>query len=118
MNEEMWMHRFVGVPQFRPDLSWLVACEQDVIGVCINWANPDTRIKHGWIEAIGVVPERRGCGVADAMMTRSLNTFLEHGFSQVALDVDTQNLTGALQLYEKHGFAPAKREGVFEKVLD
>jgi len=118
MNEEMWMRRFVGVPQFRPDLSWLVVCEQDVIGVCINWANPDPQVKCGWIEAIGVVPEHRGCGVADAMMTRSLKTFLEHGFSQVALDVDTQNLTGVLELYEKHGFAPAKREVVFEKVLD
>ena len=121
MNEEMWMRRFVGVPQFRPDLSWLVVYERDVVGFCVNWVNPDAEhslSSQGWIEAIGVIPEWRGRGVADAMMVRSLNTFLEHGLSKAALDVDTKNLTGALQLYEKHGFAPAKQDAVFEKLLD
>ena len=121
VNEEMWVRRFVGVPKFRPDLSWLVVYERDVVGFCVNWVNPDAEhslSSQGWIEAIGVIPEWRGRGVADAMMVRSLNTFLEHGLSKAALDVDTKNLTGALQLYEKHGFAPAKQDAVFEKLLD
>jgi len=115
ISEEMWMSRFVGVPQFRPDLSWLIVHESEVIGLCVNWLPPDA--SQGWIEAIGVVPEWRGRGVADAMMTRSLNTFLEHGLTKVALDVDTQNPTGALQLYEKSGFTAVKREAIFVKAL-
>lgn len=115
ISEEMWMNRFVGVPQFRPDLSWLVVHESEVIGLCVNWVPPDA--SQGWIEAIGVVPEWRGCGVADAMMTRSLNAFLEHGLTKAALDVDTQNPTGALQLYEKSGFTAVKREAIFMKAL-
>lgn len=115
ISEEMWMSRFVGVPQFRPALSWLVMHESEVIGFCVNWLPPDA--SQGWIEAIGVVPEWRGRGVADAMMTRSLNTFLEHGLTRAALDVDTQNPTGALQLYEKSGFTAVKREAIFVKAL-
>ncbi|MBE0634760.1 GNAT family N-acetyltransferase [Candidatus Bipolaricaulota bacterium] len=122
IHEDMWPQRFVGVPQFRPDLSWLVLSEHEVIGLCINWGPSmdaeNALSKRGWIEAIGVVPEWRGRGVADVMMTRSLNSFLGEGLSYASLDVDTQNSTGALQLYEKHGFAPSKREAVFEKLLD
>ena len=121
MNTAMWERSFVGVPQFRADLSWLAMRGDDLVGVCINWVNPeegDVPPTQGWIEAIGVAPEFRGQGVADAMIIRSLNGFLEEGLSQVALDVDTQNLTGALQLYEKHGFTPSRRTAIFEKPLD
>ena len=111
----------MGVPQFRPDLSWLALQGADVIGLCINWIQPaanETLPNQGWIEAIGVIPSWWGKGVADVLMTRSLNRFLDQGFSQVALNVDTRNPTGALQLYEKHGFTPSKRTGIFEKALD
>jgi mycothiol synthase len=116
ISEEMWSSRFVGVPQFRPALSWLVVHESEVIGLSVNWFPPDDA-SQGWIEAIGVVPEWRGRGLADAMMIRSLNTFLEHGLTKAALDVDTQNPTGALQLYEKSGFTAVKREAIFIKTL-
>jgi ribosomal protein S18 acetylase RimI-like enzyme len=115
ISEEMWKSRFVEVPQFRPALSWLVVHESEVVGLSVNWLPPDA--SQGWIEAIGVVPEWRGRGVEDAMMARSLNTFLEHGLTKAALDVDTQNPTGALQLYEKVGFTAAKREAIFVKAL-
>lgn len=115
ISEEIWISRFVGVPQFRPALSWLAVHESEVIGLCVNWLPPDA--SQGWIEAIGVVPRWRGRGVADAMMTRSLNTFLENGLTKAALDVDTQNLTGALQLCEKVGFTAVKREAIFIKAL-
>ena len=110
IREDMWLQRFVGVPQFRPDLSWLVLSDYEVIGLCINWGPSmdaeNALSKRGWIEAIGVVPEWRGRGAADLMMRRSLNSFLGEGLSYASLDVDTQNPTGALQLYEKHGFPP------------
>ncbi|MBU1050034.1 GNAT family N-acetyltransferase [Candidatus Bipolaricaulota bacterium] len=109
------MSRFVGVPQFRADMSWLVAHDSEVIGVCINWVPPNAT--QGWIEAIGVVPDWRGCGVADAMMAGTLSTFFERGLLQAALDVDTENLTGALHLYEKYGFAVVRREAIFVKAL-
>jgi len=118
----IWEQRFVGVPQFRSDLSWLVLFMDEVAGICINWGPlPQAEVtlsKRGWIEAIGVVPEWRGRGVADAMLTRSLNGFLNVGLTDAALDVDTQNPTGALQLYQKHGFVPSKREAIFAKQLD
>jgi len=115
IDAEMWMSRFVGVPQFRTDLSWLVIHGSEVVGLCVNWVPPGNA--YGWIEAIGVVPAWRSRGIADAMMARALNAFLDNGLTKVALDVDSGNLTGALQLYEKVGFAAVKREAIFTKPI-
>jgi len=121
LTQAMWDKTIVGVPQFRSDLSLMAMSGSDVIGVCINWVHPITegsRRPQGWIEAIGVIPEWRGRGVADAMMARTLNEFLKDRRSQAALAVDTQNMSGALRLYEKHGFVPIKQTTMFEKLLD
>jgi GNAT superfamily N-acetyltransferase len=121
LTQAMWDKAFVGVPQFRPDLSLLAMSGSDVIGVCINWVLPITegsRHPQGWIEAIGVISEWRGRGVADAMMVRTLNEFLKDKRSEASLAVDTQNLSGALRLYEKHGFVPIKQTTMFERLLD
>ena len=40
------------------------------------------------------------------------------GLEQAALDVDTQNPTGVLRLYEKLGFEAAKRTITFKKVVN
>jgi ribosomal protein S18 acetylase RimI-like enzyme len=121
LTQTMWEKGFVGAEQFRAELSLLAMNGPEVIGVCINWVRlitEDARTPQGWIEAIGVVPEWRGCGVADAMLVHSLNAFLDEGLSQAALDVDTQNLSGALRLYEKHGLTPIRRTTMFERSLD
>ena len=74
-----------------------------------------TGVREGWIEAIGVIPEWRGRGLGSALMVQSLNDFAALGFMRAALDVDTENPTGALQLYEKLGFEAVKRTIVFLK---
>ncbi len=118
IDEGMWQQRFLGVEQSRMDLSWMVLEGDDVVGLCINWVLPprsEDDGERGWIEAIGVVPEYRGRGIADAMMAQSLLAFYESGLSQAGLDVDTQNETGALTLYEKHGFHPAQQTVILVK---
>lgn|GEM_PF-507388 len=82
LTQEMWDKTIVGVPQFRPDLSLMAMSGSGVIGVCVNWVLPiaeGSRHPQGWIEAIGVIPEWRGRGVADAMMARTLNDFSRTG---------------------------------------
>jgi len=115
-DDRMWEQRFVGVPQFRADLSVLALQEETPVGLCVNWVRADAPTV-GWIEAIGVIPSHRGQGVADAMMSRSLEAFRKDGLSEAELDVDTANPTGALQLYEKHGFKPVSQTVVLEKPL-
>ena len=43
--------------------------------------------------------------MATALIATMLRAADEHGFATASLQVDTENLTGALGVYEKSGFA-------------
>lgn len=121
MNEELWDQHFTGVPQFRGDLTYLAMDGETIVGFCLNWVDESqhaqTGVREGWIEAVGVIPSWRGRGVASSLMIKAMNTFIAEGITQTALDVDTQNPTGALRLYEKLGFQAVKRKVTFVKNL-
>jgi mycothiol synthase len=117
MNEESWRTFFTGVPQFRSDLTYLAMDYEKIAGFCINWVEEENEAKEGWIEAIGVSPSWRGRGIASAMLTQALAVFRAEGLERAALDVDTQNPTGALRLYEKHGFEVVKETIHFTRSL-
>jgi ribosomal protein S18 acetylase RimI-like enzyme len=122
INEELWQQLFTGVPQFRSDLTYLVMAGDAIVGFCINWVdegkNNQTGIMEGWVEALGVIPAWRGRGIASALLSKSLRAFSAIGLERAALDVDTQNPTGALHLYEKVGFVAARRAIIFHKELN
>jgi len=122
MDEQLWPQIFTGVPQFRADLSFLVLEGDEIAGFCINWVNEAKNeqrgVQEGWVEALGVIPERRGQGLASVLLAHSMNEFLAAGMEQAALDVDTQNPTGALRLYENMGFVATKRTVMFTKVMN
>jgi GNAT superfamily N-acetyltransferase len=122
MDEQLWPQVFTGVAQFRGDLSFLVMDGDEIAGFCINWVNEAKNeqrgVQEGWIEALGVIPEWRGQGLATALLAHSMNAFLTAGLEQAALDVDTQNPTGALRLYENMGFKAIKRTVMFTKVIN
>jgi mycothiol synthase len=92
-----------------------------IVGFCINWVdqarNQQAAESEGWIEAIGVLPAWRQRGLASALLAQALNLFKVEGLTQAALDVDTQNPTGALRLYEKLGFKVAKETISYVKQL-
>jgi ribosomal protein S18 acetylase RimI-like enzyme len=119
IDEQLWPQIFTGIPKFRGDLSFLVQDGEKILGFCINWIdeakNRQRDVKEGWIEALGVIPERRGMGIASALLSHSLEEFKASGLEQAALDVDTQNPTGALRLYENLGFIAIKRTITFVK---
>ena len=116
MNEELWCQFFTGGPHFRGDLSMIAMAGDAMVGFCVNWVNAD--IQEGYIQAIGVIPGWRGRGLASALMARALTNFRNEKLMRAALDVDTQNPTGALRLYEKHGFETIKQAMTFGKRLN
>jgi mycothiol synthase len=118
MNEATWKEFFTGVPQFRGDLTYLAMEADRIAGFCVNWVEGGENAQEGWIEAIGVVPVWRGRGIASALMVKSLQLFQAEGLPRAALDVDAENPTGALRLYEKHGFKVAKESIHFVKKLN
>jgi len=56
----------------------------------------------GELEWIDVVPERRGSGVAKALLARLAAWFAEQGAARVCVDVEPSN-HGARRFYERHG---------------
>jgi mycothiol synthase len=121
MNAAMWSEFFTGVPQFRGDLSLMAKAGEQVAGFCINWIVPapaaSGEAHEGWVEAIGVIPAWRGRGLAAALLAESLRHFKTQGLKFAALDVDAENPTGALRLYDKHGFKTARESIHFVKLL-
>jgi GNAT superfamily N-acetyltransferase len=59
----------------------------------------------------------RGRGLAKALIARSLAVLRERGMAVAVLGVDAANPTGALQLYERFGFAPHRRWTTVRKPL-
>lgn len=113
--------RWLKDPLNDPDL-WKVAWEGDqVAGMVLNFLNQKENEEYnrlrGWTENISVRKSWRRRGLASALLTRSLLMFKVMGMDHAALGVDTQNLTGALDLYKGVGFVVEKRHTTYRKKL-
>lgn len=103
-----WQALFTGQRGFRPDLSVLALADGAVQGYVLAYVyESDTRAR-GYREVvlgqIGVLPAVRGRGIAAATILESLRTSAADGCRTSGLDVDSENVTGALRLYERLGF--------------
>jgi ribosomal protein S18 acetylase RimI-like enzyme len=115
---QRWLNESI----FQPDI-WQVAWDGDqVVGMVLNFLVEAENIKYnrkrGYTEFICVRRPWRKRGVASALITRSLKMFKQMGMTEAALGVDTQNLSGALRLYESLGFQPVKRHTTYRKPMD
>ena len=72
-----------------------------------------TGVREAYLGQLGVLPEFRGRGLGSALIVESLRAAAAAGMDRSGLTVDTNNTTGALQLYERLGFAVDARETVW-----
>ena len=107
-DPEAWQTMFTGQRAFRPDLSVLALEDGAVVGYVLGyeWAadTAATGVRETHFGQIGVLPEARGRGVASAVITAALRAGAEAGCERAGLEVDSDNVTGALRLYESLGF--------------
>ena len=108
-------------PNFDPAL-WRVAWDGDQIaGVTLGEIRAaENRQYHrarGWIEDVAVRRPWRRRGLARALIAQTIRALQERGMTEAALDVDSENLTGALGLYQSLGFQVAKRFATFRKLV-
>ena len=108
---------------FKPHLwqiAWDVATNQVAgqVRTFIDEAqNEKYQRRRGWTEFISVRRPWRRRGLARALIVRSLRVQKEHGIAESALGVDSQNLSGALRVYEDCGFRVVRRSIGFRKPL-
>ena len=108
--------------KFDPSL-WRVAWSGDqVAGMVLSYIDPleneEYNRKRGWTENICVRRPWRKRGLARSLLVQSLHAVKVRGMTEAALGVDTQNLTGALHLYESVGFRSVKRFTIYQKPFD
>ena len=112
-SAEAWRHEFADDDGFRPELTVGVEHEGQVVGYVMVAAYGGIEDDEGrpvaWLARLGVRRPHRGQGIASAAITRVFGLAREAGFATAGLDVDTENVTGALRLYEGLGFYPVKR---------
>ncbi|MEO5939711.1 MAG: GNAT family N-acetyltransferase [Candidatus Limnocylindrales bacterium] len=101
---------------------WQVAWDGDrAVGGVLGYIDADENNTlhraRGYTEGIFTIREWRGRGVASALIARNLALLAERGMTEAALSVDTENPSGALGLYERHGFREDNRLIVFRKEL-
>jgi mycothiol synthase len=108
---------------FRPEL-WLLAVETScnrAIGLGLNWIEPQwiesTGRQEGTIGSLAVLQEHRRRGVGTALLAQSLHTLRANGMEWAQLGADADNLTGAVRLYKRAGFAIRKTYITFRKVM-
>lgn len=119
MMQEDWDVFVIGKSEFRPQLTFVVMDGDEVAGFSINRVreqeNKRLGINEGWIGSLGVRRPWRKRGIASFLLCESLRAFRAQGFDTAGLGVDAENLTGALQLYERLGFRAIKTRIIMEK---
>lgn len=104
---EAW-DNFMTASTRRLDLSYLALDGDEVVGLVILDVNEDDWARQGYtssyVSLVGVVAPWRRQGVAPALLAASLLASRNAGFERIALDVDSENPTGALGLYTGMGF--------------
>ncbi|MCZ2857790.1 GNAT family N-acetyltransferase [Blastococcus sp. VKM Ac-2987] len=107
-----WRALFTGQRSFRPDLSVLAVADGAVLGYLLAYVYESDARARGYREVvlgqIGVLPPARGRGIAAAAILQSLRKAAAAGCRTSALDVDSDNVTGALRLYERLGYGTVR----------
>jgi ribosomal protein S18 acetylase RimI-like enzyme len=106
--KEPW-DNFMTAATRRLDLSYLALDGDEVVGLVIVDVNEDDWVRQGYegsyISLVGVISRWRRRGVAPALLAATLRASRDAGMTRIALDVDSENPTGALGLYTGMGFS-------------
>jgi mycothiol synthase len=94
---------------FDPTL-WLLAWDgAEPAGFVLAYSERAGEPGLGWVGTLGVRPRWRRQGLGEALLLASFGELYARGFRRVGLGVDTENVSGALRLYERAGMRAVRR---------
>ena len=114
--------RFATDPVTSDTSLWRVAWDGDeVTGQVRAYINDEENEqlgrKRGYTEFISVRRPWRRRGLARALIAASFPLLRARGMTEVGIGVDTENVSGALRVYEKCGFIPINRTTTYRRPL-
>lgn len=104
----------------RPEWSFIAvdADTDEVVGHCLckRFEQDDalTGRRDGYIDSLGTLQRYRGRGVGAALIVHAFHALAEAGMTHAALNVDSENPTGAARLYRSLGFVHERGEFTYE----
>ena len=116
---EEWKRDRIEDSEFDPTL-WFLATERhsaEIVGYAICRPRSFQRPDVGWVRSLGVRRPWRKRGIGLALLRHAFHEFYRRGKRKVGLGVDSQNLTGALRLYENAGMRVERAFDFYEKEL-
>jgi mycothiol synthase len=111
---DLWHHWFIEDPAFDPALWFVAESGDDPAGIAMaREAGHEPGL--GWVRVLGVVPEHRQRGIAQALLRHAFREFAARGMKAVGLGVDAENPTGAVRVYERAGMHVERTNLLYEK---
>jgi mycothiol synthase len=114
---EQWRDDNFGRENFDYSLSWVAEAGDELAGFSLNSWHFSGDPQFGWIGILGVLPDHRRRGIATGLLQQSFREFRSRGATRVGLGVDSENVTGAVRLYERAGMHVARLNVTHEKEL-
>ncbi len=115
-SDTMWKQWVTESRSFRPHLSFVVVDPEvpDQVASYVQTVEYDayfemTGRREAYVGKVGTRREYRGQGLAGTLLRHCLNEYQAAGYDEASLDVDSENPTGALGIYERSGFAVESR---------
>jgi mycothiol synthase len=113
---------FIDSPDYDPSLLRVAWQGDQVAGMVLSFIDKDQNEiygrKRGYTENICVRRPWRRKGLAKALIASSLLALKECGMNEAGLGVDSENISGALHLYEFMGYRVVKRSTIYRKPLN
>ena len=110
-TEAMWKQWVTGSRSFRPSLSFVVVDPERPARVAAYLQTSEfdayleqTGRREAYVAKVGTRREYRGRGLASTLLRHALAEYRAAGYDEAALDVDSENPTGALGIYRRAGF--------------
>jgi ribosomal protein S18 acetylase RimI-like enzyme len=93
-----------------PSLVFLADAGEETVGYVVPFLFETC----GYVGSLGVLKEWRGRGIGKALLRRSFAELAGRGMREARLGVDTQNVHGAVALYEGVGMSVYRRYDIFD----
>ena len=123
-DEAMWHQWVDGSKNSRPEISWVVVDDAEPTTVVAYVQSSEfeayeaaTGRREAYLAKIGVRRPYRGRRIASELLRHALQVYRAQGYDESALDVDTNNPTGAFGVYERAGYRIERRTATFVRTV-
>ena len=114
MAYDAWEAAMLRAPSSDLSLVFLAERSGELVGALTTAIDEE----EPWVAELGVLEAHRGTGIGRALLRRAFAELAARGWTIVKLNVDSENRSGATQLYERAGMTRGRSWHFYEKRID